>query len=63
MASERSVCVAELQAKFKATMTAATMAGRWCSLKDGVLGEENEDCVLTRARFHLVPFGGSVWES
>lgn len=33
----------ELEAQFKATMTAATMSGRWCPLKDGVLGAEKDD--------------------
>lgn len=33
----------ELEAKFKETMTAVTMQGRWCSLKDGVLGPEKDD--------------------
>ncbi|HWN94257.1 MAG TPA: hypothetical protein VNT99_04430 [Methylomirabilota bacterium] len=33
----------ELEAKFKATLTKATMAGRWCSIKDGALGPEKED--------------------
>src|SRR3954471_2158327 len=33
----------ELEAKFKATMTAATLAGRWCPLKDGVMGAEKDD--------------------
>jgi hypothetical protein len=33
----------ELEAKFKETMTAAVMSGRWCPVKDGVLGEEKED--------------------
>jgi uncharacterized UPF0160 family protein len=33
----------ELEAKFKATLTKAIMSGRWCSLKDGVMGEEKED--------------------
>jgi hypothetical protein len=33
----------ELEAKFKATLMKATMAGRWCSIKDGVLGPEKED--------------------
>ncbi|MEQ1862628.1 MAG: hypothetical protein ABMA13_22135 [Chthoniobacteraceae bacterium] len=32
-----------LEAKFIETMTAATMAGRWCSIKDGVLGPEKAD--------------------
>jgi hypothetical protein len=33
----------ELEAKFIATLTRATMAGRWTSIKDGVLGSEKED--------------------
>ncbi|MGV3755234.1 MAG: hypothetical protein ACO1QS_07620 [Verrucomicrobiota bacterium] len=33
----------ELEAKFKATLTKSIMAGRWCSLKDGVMGPEKED--------------------
>jgi hypothetical protein len=33
----------ELEAKFKEAMTAVTMSGRWCPLKDGVLGAEKED--------------------
>ena len=33
----------ELEAKFKDAMTAVTMSGRWCPLKDGVLGPEKED--------------------
>ena len=33
----------QLEAKFKALLTKATMSGRWCSLKDGKLGPEKED--------------------
>jgi len=33
----------ELEAKFKATLTKATLSGRWCSIKDGQLGTEKED--------------------
>lgn len=33
----------ELEAKFKATLTQATMSGRWCALKDGQLTPEKED--------------------
>jgi len=33
----------DLEAKFKETMTGVTMSGRWCPIKDGVLGEEKED--------------------
>ena len=33
----------QLEAAFKATLTKATLAGRWCSIKDGELGPEKED--------------------
>jgi len=33
----------ELEAKFKATLTKATMTGRWCGIKDGQLTPEKED--------------------
>jgi hypothetical protein len=33
----------QLEAKFKETMAAVTLSGRWCSLKDGMLGESKED--------------------
>jgi hypothetical protein len=33
----------ELEAKFKTTMTKATLSGRWCGIKDGKLTPEKED--------------------
>lgn len=33
----------QLESTFKAMLTKATLAGRWCSLKDGKLGPEKED--------------------
>ena len=43
-ATEKPKLMAEdLEAKFKVTMTKATMSGRWCPIKDGVLGAEKED--------------------
>ena len=33
----------ELEAKFKAMLTNATLSGRWALIKDGALGEEKED--------------------
>jgi hypothetical protein len=33
----------ELETKFKATLTEATMSGRWCSINKGKLGPEKED--------------------
>jgi hypothetical protein len=44
-----------LQAKFKETMTGVTMAGRWCPVKDGVLGEEKED------RYEIVNVEKGTW--
>lgn len=48
----------ELEAKFKATLTKATLAGRWCSLKDGQLGPEKED------KYTIIgvnKVGGDMW--
>lgn len=33
----------ELEAKFKNTLTQATLSGRWCGIKDGSLTPEKED--------------------
>jgi hypothetical protein len=48
----------ELEAKFKATLNRATLAGRWCSIKDGELGPEKEDkyTILSVAKV-----GGDLW--
>jgi hypothetical protein len=48
----------ELEAKFKATLTKATLAGRWCSLKDGQLGPEKEDKYTILG---VSKVGGEVW--
>ena len=48
----------ELEAKFKTTLTKATMSGRWCSIKDGQLGLEKED------KYTIISVnkaGGDVW--
>jgi hypothetical protein len=48
----------ELEAKFKTTLTKATLAGRWCSIKDGQLGLEKED------KYTIIgvnKVGGDVW--
>src|ERR1051325_2343281 len=34
---------ADLEAKFKETLTEATMSGRWCSINKGKMGPEKED--------------------
>lgn len=33
----------DAEAKFKALLTSATLAGRWCSVKDGQMGPDKED--------------------
>lgn len=48
----------ELEARFKATLTKATMIGRWCSLKDGQLGPEKEDKYTILGVSKL---GGDAW--
>ena len=48
----------ELEARFKATLTQATLAGRWCSIKDGQLGPEKEDKYTILGVSKL---GGDVW--
>jgi len=48
----------ELEAKFKATLTKATMSGRWCGIKDGKLTPEKED------KYTIVgvnKLGGEAW--
>lgn len=38
-----AVAAADLEAKFKATMTEATLSGRWCLLQDGQLGPDKDE--------------------
>jgi hypothetical protein len=48
----------ELEATFKATMTKATLSGRWCGIKDGKLTPEKED------KYTIVSvnkLGGEAW--
>jgi hypothetical protein len=48
----------ELEAKFKVTLTKATMSGRWCGIKDGKLTPEKED------KYTIVSvnkLGGEAW--
>src|SRR6187551_3554609 len=35
--------LSELEAKFRATLTKATMSGRWCMVKDGVMTPDKEE--------------------
>ena len=41
--SKAQPSAAELESKFKATLTEATMRGRWCMLRDGQLGPDKEE--------------------
>jgi hypothetical protein len=47
-----------LEAKFTATLTKATMAGRWCTIKDGALGPEKEDKYTI---ISVTKLGGDAW--
>lgn len=48
----------ELEAKFKATLTKATLTGRWCGIKDGKLGPEQEDKYTI---IGVTKLGGEAW--
>jgi hypothetical protein len=48
----------ELETRFKATMTKATMSGRWCLIEDGTLGPEKEDKYTILSVSKL---GGDAW--
>ena len=48
----------ELEAKFKATMTKATMSGRWSGIKDGKLTPEKEDKYTIVS---VAKLGGDAW--
>jgi hypothetical protein len=48
----------ELEAKFKTALTKATMAGRWCLIKNGELGPEKEDKYTINS---IAKVGGDVW--
>jgi hypothetical protein len=48
----------ELEAKFKATLTKATLSGRWCGIKDGQLTPEKEDKYTILGVSKL---GGDTW--
>jgi hypothetical protein len=45
----------ELEAKFKATLTRATLSGRWCPIQDGQLGADTEDKYTILAVTKLAP--------
>jgi hypothetical protein len=48
----------ELEAEFKATLTRATLAGRWCLIKDGALGPEKEDKYTISS---VMKLGADAW--
>ena len=47
-----------LEAKFKATLTKATLSGRWCGIKDGKLTPEKEDKYTVVS---VTKLGGETW--
>jgi hypothetical protein len=48
----------ELEAKFKATLTKATLSGRWCGIKDGRLTPEKDDKYTIVS---VAKLGGEAW--
>jgi hypothetical protein len=48
----------ELEAKFKASLTKATLSGRWCGIKDGKLTPEKEDKYTIVS---VTKLGGEAW--
>jgi hypothetical protein len=57
-AEKPALSAEELEAKFKAMLTKATLSGRWASTKGGVLGPEKED------KYQIVSVGkisGDSW--
>ncbi len=57
-ASKPKLSHEELEAKFKATLTKATMSGRWCGVKDGKLTAEKEDKYTIVS---VTKLGGEAW--
>jgi hypothetical protein len=49
---------AELEARFKAALTKATLSGRWCGIKDGRLQQEKEDKYTVT---EVTKIGGDAW--
>jgi len=48
----------ELEAKFTATLTNATLKGHWCAIKDGQLGPEQDD---KYSILGVSKIGGDIW--
>jgi hypothetical protein len=48
----------ELEAKFKAMLTKATLSGRWCSIEEGKLGPEKKDRYTINS---VTKVGKDVW--
>jgi hypothetical protein len=48
----------ELEAKFKETLSKATLSGRWCSIKNGDLGEEKADKYTINS---VAKISGDTW--
>ena len=48
----------ELEARFKASLSNATLSGRWCSIDNGQLGPEKEDKYTI---LNVAKLGGDSW--
>lgn len=48
----------ELEARFKATLTKATLSGRWCTVEEGRLGPEKKDRYTINS---VAKIGPDVW--
>ncbi len=48
----------ELESVFKATLTKATLTGRWCSISNGQLGPEKEEKYTINS---VTKLGGDMW--
>jgi hypothetical protein len=48
----------QLEAKFKATLTKATLSGRWCGIQDGKLTPDKEDKYTIVS---VAKLGGDAW--
>ena len=57
--AKASVAAPEQEAKFIATLTNATLKGRWCGVKDGQLGPEKEEAYTIVS---ITKLSGDQWQ-
>src|SRR5258708_3671205 len=58
LAQESGTATPEMEAKFIATLTNATLKGRFCGVKDGQLSPEKEDSYMIAS---VTKLGGDKW--